>query len=102
VKAKKTPLECLPFYSDLSLTDIAGRIYAHLVRFENAPVIPYYHVDAYRSANRLAITYVGYQHTYKIAKADALYYLTRLDGGFVGRHHEALRERDGKKKAADE
>ena len=102
---KGTPIERLPLYTELSLVEIAKRIEAHLTRFENDPKInapstprgttPYYHVSAYQSANRLAITYIGYQHTSKILKADAIYYLQRLDKGFVGRHHEALRERDG-------
>lgn len=81
--------------ASLTLTEIAARIHAHLKRFEADPKInvrdehqtqPYYYAGASRAGNRVAISYVSYQHTWKITRGEALAYLEWLDAGNVGKH----------------
>lgn len=88
--------------SGLKMKEVAERINAHLKRFESDPEInkrgihglsPYYGACAfyYRGA-RLGVRYVSYQGGTSLTKADAVKYLEMLDGGYVGRHYEALRK----------
>jgi DNA-binding response OmpR family regulator len=92
------------------LKEVASRINAHLKRFENDPEInatryyegrdgkrhgtrPYYSAGAYATGNGyVGISYITYQGNTKLRRAEAEAYLSALDGGFVGRHFEALRE----------
>lgn len=87
--------------STLKLDEIADRIRAHLGRMEKA-TLPlshgesqrkspgFFHANAWRAGPRVAISYISYQYTWKITKADALCYLKWLDAGNEGRHRQAL------------
>lgn len=84
----------------LKLAELAERIDAHLRRLEadkdvnvnpRAPKLKMLYSAAAEPAGRfVAIRYVSYQGFMNVSKADALAYLAALDGGFVGRHFEAL------------
>ncbi len=88
----------------VTLTEIAARINAHLVRFErsktiNAPfrsgestLSHYYYAGAARAGSYVSVCYVSYQGHTCLNRSEAERYLAKLDGGFVGRHFEALRE----------
>lgn len=85
----------------LTLTEIASRINHHLRRFEADPAInsyrlrsgkPYYRAGAYRAGRRVGVRYISYQGSSNLTREQAERYLKKLDGGFVGRHFEALRE----------
>lgn len=86
----------------LKLKEVAERINAHLRRFEGDPKInkrrahgltPYYNAASFYSGGaHVGVCYVSFQGTSHLTKADALKYLEMLDGGFVGRHYEALRQ----------
>lgn len=84
------------------LKEIASRINAHLKRFEADPVInagyidarrkglhPYYLAGAWSSGNRAYVSYVNYQGSSSLTKADAIAYLAWLDAGNVGTHWRA-------------
>lgn len=90
----------------MKLDEIAARISAHLKRFEKDPKInvtvggssgvrTYYNTSAARCGSRVGVCYVSYQGWTNLKKADAEAYLAWLDAGNVGRHYEALLERDG-------
>jgi hypothetical protein len=91
----------------VKLNEIAGRIHAHLQRFEADPKInvwangkvggtrPYYCAGAWARGRYVYVKYKSYQGNNNISKADAERYLEKLDAGFVGRHFEALRESMG-------
>ena len=80
------------------LKEIAQRIDVHLKRLEadlewSRPAgrpIRLFGSGAVVSGNRIGCTYVSYQSTRMVAKADAIVYLKALDGGFKGRHLEAM------------
>lgn len=84
------------------LKEIAERINAHLKRFEADPEInkrlrhgltPYYCAQAHYSGGaRIGVRYISFQVTSKLTKPEATKYLEMLDGGYVGRHYEALRQ----------
>lgn len=86
----------------LTTKEIGERINAHLQRFEADPKInvdrssgmrglhPYWHAGAAGRRAHVYITYVRYQGTRALKKADALKYLAWLDAGNVGRHYKAL------------
>lgn len=85
----------------MKLSEIAEKIKAHLARFQDDPVLSktkegkgvrFWNTNAEVSGRFVAVTYVSYQLTSKLSKAEALQYLAKLDDGFVGRHIEALRE----------
>lgn len=84
----------------VKLSDVAERISAHLKRFEKNPAInvptnkltPYWNSMACASGPRVFITYVSYQGSSSLKKGDAIKYLQKLDGGYVGKHYGALRE----------
>jgi len=90
-----------------SLRDLAARISAHLKRFE-ADVRPgginwwidgkvgglkhYYGVGAGASGRYVGVTYVRYQGSTFLTKAEAERYVAALDEGYVGRHFELFRK----------
>jgi len=82
------------------LEALAARINTHLTRLEADAawnVRPgggrrLYLAHARRAGNRIAVTYVSYQGRSTITRDEAERYLAKLDGGFKGRHFEALRE----------
>lgn len=91
----------------MTLTETAQRILVHLRRFERDPAIncyaaernmgtlrPYYQPNAHRAGSRVRVCYVCYQGGATLSRDEAERYLAKLDAGFVGRHHEALREDD--------
>ncbi len=93
----------------LTVKELAIRICEHLKRFERDPKInryqkgegtreqreggfhPYYHAGAFASGRFVRVTYITYQGSTALTKAEAERYLEKLDNGFVGRHFEALR-----------
>ncbi len=85
----------------MTLTEIAGRIHGHLKRIEADPDLNperpdrrgrlFWNAGAGRSGNRAFVRYVSYQGTTYLTRTEAEAYLKKLDGGFVGRHFEALR-----------
>lgn len=91
----------------MKLKEIAEKIDAYLKRFESDETInvsrdgdrlglkPYYQARAYVAGRYVAVTYVSFQHTSNLTKAEALEYLAWLDDGNVGKHFKAftLRER---------
>jgi len=89
-----------------TLTEIAAGINKHLVRFEADPKIntryggpqgtsAYYYARAWRTGNRVAVSYVTYQGTRKITRAEALAYLDWLNAGNVGKHYDQQRQERG-------
>lgn len=86
----------------LKLEEIAQRIDAHLKRFEHDPMINerdariggvtklFWKAQSYSNGRRVRVTYISYQHTSSLTKADALTYLAWLDAGNVGRHHTVI------------
>lgn len=85
-----------------TLTEIAARIDTHLKRFEADPKInkrdpkyggrTYYYAGASRAGRFVRVWYITYQGGDDLKRTDAERYLAMLDGGFVGRHFEALRQ----------
>jgi len=82
--------------------EIAAAINAHLKRFEadragiNADkpgtgLRPYFWANAHGD-KRVWVTYITYQGSTSLTKAQAIRYLEMLDAGFVGRHFEAFRQ----------
>lgn len=77
--------------------EIAEKIYAHLKRFEADSSInqkhrglsSYWSVGASASGRYVYVQYIAYQGSSALSKAEALAYLTWLDGGNVGRHYKA-------------
>jgi len=93
----------------LSLTEIAERIDRHLSRMERSAQkvnghsmavnpdgtvtnLRLFSANATRMGNRVGVTYVSYQGRSSLTRDEALSYLAGLDGGYVGRHYEWLRE----------
>ncbi len=85
----------------LKTEEIAQRINAHLKRFERDPEIndrdsriggraKFWNAFSRSNGRRVLVTYVSYQHTSSLKKAEALAYLAWLDAGNVGRHHAAV------------
>jgi hypothetical protein len=91
----------------MTLSEICGEIDGYLRRFEadpevNAPVRwvrdgqihtagrPYYNARAGRAGNRCWVSYVSYQHTAHLTRAEAEAYLDWLKAGNVGKHYECL------------
>lgn len=84
------------------LDDIAARINAHLKRWEDDPVInaipdgrttrPFFHAWAQRNGRYVAISYVSYQLTTHMSKAEAIKYLEWIEAGNVGTHYQMERE----------
>lgn len=91
----------------MTLTEIAGQISEHLARFEADPKINpsvkfdrekskwvkaegglrhYSGANARRGGSRVMITYVSYQGSDGLTRAEALRYLEWLDAGNVGKH----------------
>ncbi len=92
----------------MNVKDIAARINAHLQRFEADPEVnryqcptpeqtegsalrPYYHARAWALGGYVRVTYISYQGSSSLTKANAGKYLAWLDAGHEGRHYEALR-----------
>ncbi len=92
--------------------DLGARINAHLQRFRGDPKInpgkrydktaktmvpdalgsrDYYGAKAYGDRHRVLVSYVAYQGSKYLSIEDAHKYLTWLDAGNVGTHHEVLR-----------
>ena len=86
-----------------SLKSLAERINEYLRRFEADKKInardpdigglqPYYNAGArYYGGSKLRVIYVSFQCGSMLTRDEAMRYLAKLDAGFVGRHHEALR-----------
>lgn len=82
------------------LQEIADRIHAHLVRFENDPEInkrinkrpggnripPYFQAGAWVSGRYVSVRYVSFHPSHNLSKAGAIIYLEWLDAGNVGKH----------------
>ena len=80
--------------------EIASGIADHLKRFEADPVInkerkrggmslsSYFNVNAYGNPKGIAVTYISFQGTNQLSKAEAESYLAWLDKGKVGTHRE--------------
>lgn len=91
----------------LTMTELAARINVHLKRFEADPVINapytyetmklrhYWHAGAGVSGRRVHVTYISYQGSRGLTRAQAEQYLAWLDAGNVGRHYEAERAARG-------
>lgn len=86
-------------YEELKLGEIANRIRAHLVRFENDKAInaptkfgfaPFYRAGAWQAGGRVMVQYIGYQGSLGLKKSEAIEYLRWLDGGNIGKHYAAL------------
>lgn len=85
----------------LGTKEVAGRIRAHLERFEADPAINtdesgqgrrrYYEVNAWAAGRYINVRYIAYQLTHSLPRADAERYLAWLDAGNVGSHYAALR-----------
>lgn len=81
-------------YDNLKLKEIAARIHAHLKRFEANPQINterrglriYYNPSAYPAGRYVSVCYISYQGRTNLTRVEALDYLKRLDGGYVGTH----------------
>lgn len=81
-----------------SLTKIAARINAHLLRFEATPEInltrrgsglgtsTYYGAVAYQAGRYCYVVYIRYQGGFGLTKQAAIDYLAWLDAGGVGQH----------------
>ncbi len=78
--------------------EISDRINAHLKRFEADPVINarddkygtakfYYAGSYYHAGPKIRVTYVSYQGSTMMSKAEATEYLEWLDAGNVGTHY---------------
>ena len=87
----------------LKLGEVAAQILLHLKRLEadkewNAPTAErggrhkFWSVKCYQAGARVFVTYVSYQGASSLKKDDAIRYLAALDGGFKGKHWEALKE----------
>jgi hypothetical protein len=80
----------------MKLPEIAGKIAAHLQRFENDPeinkrreankLLPYHWAGARATKRHVSVVYVSFQGPSYLSKAEALEYLAWLDAGNVGRH----------------
>jgi hypothetical protein len=90
-----------PQKATLPLAEIAGRINAHLKRFEDDPVIKpvlkqgtksYYYAGAGVYGNRIGVIYISYQGKSNLKPVDAEAYLAWLDEGNVGTHYKWERE----------
>jgi len=79
--------------------EIAERINVYLERFEKDPVIneailkrggmrfpPYYSAYAVFNGKTVEVTYLSYQGSSNLTKAEAKQYLIALDNGFIGTH----------------
>lgn len=86
---------------ELKLKDLAQAIEAHLNRFEADPVLSrkkdgktarFWGTGCGVSGRFVVVTYISYQGSSNLSKSDAISFLPKLEGGYVGRHHEALRE----------
>lgn len=85
---------------ELKIPDLAKRIDAHLKRLEadtaanrTANGRARFFTPSCRANGRfVAVTYVSYQSSSNMTKAEAAAYLAKLDAGYMGRHFEALRE----------
>lgn len=87
-----------------TLTQIADRIRAHLMRFEVNPAIneqhpisgarPYCWANAYRARRGrcVAVVYLSYQGETTLTRERAERYLAWLDAGNVGKHWECERQ----------
>ena len=88
----------------MKLQEIAAGIDAHLKRFERDPEInrarvpgresirPYFNAGSGTSGSKVRVTYVSFQGSTNITKAEAAHYLAWLDAGNAGRHQEALKD----------
>lgn len=82
------------------LADIAARINTHLKRFAAEPMTAknadgrtrFWSPSAVANGRYVSIVYISYQHHSNVPKAEALAYLARLDGGWIGTHHALARE----------
>ncbi len=83
------------------LDDVASRIAAHLDRLEkdkawnvrgDRGALRLWCSHAFRAGRYVAVRYISYQGTTNLTRDEALRYLAALDGGFKGRHFEALRK----------
>lgn len=88
----------------MKLAEIAGKINAHLIRFEADPVINrtrpgttdgkrFFYAGAWTSGRYVSIRYISYQGISNMSKEQALAYLAAMDGGSTDRHFDALRDR---------
>ena len=81
--------------------EIAERINVYLERFEKDPVInkailkrggmrlpPYYSAYAVFNGKTVEVTYISYQGSRNLTKAEAEQYLSALDNGFTGKHFD--------------
>jgi hypothetical protein len=90
----------------MKLKEAAARIDAHLNRFERDPKInkvaqhggmktrEYYGVGAITGGSRVFVTYIRYQGSASLTKAQAEAYLGWLDGGNIGRHYEMEKQNE--------
>lgn len=81
------------------LAEIAERIHAHLKKSEREETLTpskkrtlCWQPHAYAPGGRVMCSYISYQGSDSLKKAEALRYLTMLDAGYVGRRYEALSE----------
>jgi hypothetical protein len=94
--------------ASVTLTEIAKRIDGHLRRMACDPEFnkerfwhslktgrqesmgrPLYGASARRAGNRVSVTYVAYQGSHNMPRADALAYLAWLEAGNRGTHFQA-------------
>lgn len=85
----------------MRLKEIAGRIDAHLKRFEADPVInatrdgtpggltPYWHAGAAAYGRHVSIVYVSYQGRRALSRIEAEKYLAWLDSGEIGKYFKS-------------
>jgi|694.fasta_scaffold00460_36 hypothetical protein len=84
----------------MKLQEIADKIKDHLKRFESDKTInaakdgrsisPYYNAWATRSGRYVRVTYVSFQGSSSLSKAEAEAYLEWLNAGNIGKHYKAL------------
>lgn len=86
---------------EVKLKDLAERIAAHLKRFEADPLLSrrkdkktarFWSTSCVVNGRFVSVSYISYQGSSNMSKAEAQAYLAKLDAGYVGRHFEALRE----------
>ncbi len=88
----------------MTIAQIGERIDAHLKRIEHDPTLHkcqqdgrwishFWYAGAAAAGRYVMVTYIAYQGTRGISKADAARYLAWLHAGNIGKHWEALREK---------
>lgn len=82
--------------AEMTLTQVAAAIDAHLRRFEADPAINvvqrtgqkrFFRAGAVQSGRFVYVTYISYQRQSHLTRTEAMRYLRALDRGYTGKHH---------------